>query len=111
MAQPGKVSSEAANGHRPWVILRSFAGWRPRDLGPDTVAGLTLAAIAIPEQMATARLAGLPPRIGFFALIAGAVGFALFGASRRRKSAQWSNPRRPTAGGSRRGGQTRSRRR
>jgi hypothetical protein len=57
MAQRGKVISEAANGHRPWVILQSFAGWRPRDLGADTVAGLTLAAIAIPEQMATARLA------------------------------------------------------
>jgi MFS superfamily sulfate permease-like transporter len=63
--------------------LRSFAGWRPSDFGADAVAGLTLAAIAIPEQMATARLAGLPPRIGFFALLAGAIGFALFGASRR----------------------------
>jgi MFS superfamily sulfate permease-like transporter len=63
------------------LILRSFAGWR--DLGADAIAGLTLAAIAIPEQMATARLAGLPPRIGFFALIAGATGFALLGASRR----------------------------
>jgi MFS superfamily sulfate permease-like transporter len=66
-----------------WFILRSFAGWRPRDFGADALAGLTLAAIAIPEQMATARLAGLPPRIGFFALIAGAIGFALLGASRR----------------------------
>ncbi|HEY1886808.1 MAG TPA: SulP family inorganic anion transporter, partial [Roseiarcus sp.] len=64
-------------------MLGSFAGWRPRDFGADAVAGLTLAAIAIPEQMATARLAGLPPRIGFFALIAGAIGFALLGASRR----------------------------
>jgi MFS superfamily sulfate permease-like transporter len=33
--------------------------------------------------MATARLAGLPPRSGFLALIAGAIGFALLGASRR----------------------------
>jgi MFS superfamily sulfate permease-like transporter len=63
--------------------LRSFAGWRPHDFGADAVAGLTLAAIAIPEQMATARLAGFPPRIGFFALLAGAIGFAIFGASRR----------------------------
>jgi MFS superfamily sulfate permease-like transporter len=63
--------------------LRSFAGWRPADLGADVAAGLTLAAIAIPEQMATARLAGLPPRIGFFALMAGAIGFAFLGASRR----------------------------
>jgi sulfate permease, SulP family len=47
------------------------------------VAGVTLAAVAIPSQMATAHLAGLPPRIGVFALLAGAAGFALFGDSRR----------------------------
>ena len=67
---------------REWPLLRSFAGWRLADAVPDAVAGLTLAAIAIPEQMATARLGGLGPEIGFIALIAGAVGFALFGASR-----------------------------
>jgi MFS superfamily sulfate permease-like transporter len=43
---------------------------------------VTLAAIAIPSQMATARLAGFGPQVGFLALIAGAVGFALFGANR-----------------------------
>ena len=64
-------------------LFPTFAGWRPRDLGPDLLAGLTLAAIAIPEQMATARLAGLAPERGFLALVAGCVGFALFGASRR----------------------------
>jgi MFS superfamily sulfate permease-like transporter len=63
--------------------LKTFAGWRARDLGPDLLAGLTLAAIAIPEQMATARLGGMPPELGFLALAAGGVGFALFGASRR----------------------------
>ena len=68
---------------RPWIILRSFAGWRPGDLGADVVAGLTLAAIAIPSQMATARLANLTPQIGLLALIAAAIGFALFGDSRR----------------------------
>jgi SulP family sulfate permease len=84
VTQPGKETSAApANAQRPWVILRSFAGWRASDFGADAVAGLTLAAIAIPSQMATARLAGLPPRIGFFALLAGAIGFALFGDSRR----------------------------
>jgi len=67
---------------KPWPILRSFAGWRPASLGADALAGLTLAAIAIPEQMATARLGGLAPETGFLALIAGAVGFAIFGASR-----------------------------
>ena len=65
-----------------WPLLASFAGWRPAFAGRDVAAGLTLAAIAIPEQMATARLAGLAPEIGFLALIAGAVGFALLGANR-----------------------------
>jgi sulfate permease, SulP family len=68
---------------RSWPILRSFAGWRPGDLGADVVAGLTLAAIAIPSQMATARLANLTPQIGLLALVAAAIGFALFGDSRR----------------------------
>jgi MFS superfamily sulfate permease-like transporter len=74
--------SSAAAPPKLWPLLRSFAGWRWRDVGPDAIAGLTLAAIAIPEQMATARLAGFPPQIGFIALLAGAVGFAAFGASR-----------------------------
>ena len=71
--------------HRRTTIkgLPTFAGWRPRDFGADALAGLTLAAIAIPEQMATARLGGLPPEMGFLALAGGAIGFALFGASRR----------------------------
>ena len=72
----------AAAPRRPWPLLQSFAGWRLSDLGADAVAGVTLAAIAIPEQMATARLAGFEPQIGFLALFAGAVGFAVFGASR-----------------------------
>jgi SulP family sulfate permease len=82
VTQPGKETSDTHAG-RPWPILRSFAGWRPGDLGADVVAGLTLAAIAIPSQMATARLANLTPQIGLLALIAGAIGFALFGDSRR----------------------------
>ena len=47
------------------------------------IAGLTLAAIAIPSQMATARLANLTPQIGLLALVAAAIGFALFGDSKR----------------------------
>src|SRR5471030_2058801 len=51
-------------------------------LPADLMAGLTLAAIAIPEQLATARLAGVPPEVGLFAFAAGCVGFAIFGANR-----------------------------
>jgi SulP family sulfate permease len=82
VTQQTKPNSTALAG-RPWPLLRSFAGWRPGDLGADVVAGLTLAAIAIPSQMATARLANLTPQVGLLALIAAAIGFALFGDSRR----------------------------
>ena len=67
---------------RPWLPLRALSGWTPKDLNGDLVAGITLAAIAIPEQMATARLGGFAPEIGFFAFVAGSVAFALFGANR-----------------------------
>ena len=53
------------------------------DLSGDLLAGLTLAAVAIPEQMATARLGGFAPEIGFLAFIAGSLGFAIFGNSRQ----------------------------
>ncbi len=46
------------------------------------IAGLTLVAIAIPEQLATARLAGMAPEAGLFAFAAGTIAFAVFGASR-----------------------------
>jgi sulfate permease, SulP family len=65
-----------------WPIFRGFVGWRFADLGPDLAAGLTLAAVAIPEQMATSRLGGFPPVTGFVVFIAGTLGFALFGSSR-----------------------------
>ena len=63
-------------------IFRSLASFRPSDLPADLIAGLTLAAIAIPEQMATARLGGFSPQIGFFAFVAGSLGFAMLGANR-----------------------------
>jgi sulfate permease, SulP family len=65
-----------------WPVLASLKAYRAGALPADLVAGLTLAAIAIPEQMATAKLGGFAPQIGFFAFIAGSVGFALLGANR-----------------------------
>src|SRR3954464_12296442 len=65
-----------------WPLFRSLAAFRPSDLPGDLTAGLTLAAIAIPEQMATARLGGFSPQIGFFAFMAGSLGFAMLGGNR-----------------------------
>src|SRR5882724_2122428 len=77
MAQNAPAKTNTA-----WPIFRSLAAFRASDLPGDLIAGLTLAAIAIPEQMATARLGHFPPQIGFFAFIMGSIGFAMFGANR-----------------------------
>lgn len=71
-----------SGARRAWPVFSSFASYRLPFLTQDVIAGLTLAAIAIPEQMATARLGGFPPLIGFFAFLAGALAFAVFGANR-----------------------------
>lgn len=75
-----RTTSEA--GSRPWPLLRSLQAYRISALPADLIAGLTLAAIAIPEQMATAKLGGFAPQIGFFAFFAGSLGFALLGSNR-----------------------------
>jgi high affinity sulfate transporter 1 len=52
-------------------------------LTADVIAGLTLAAVAVPEQMATARLVGVPAVVGLYAFVAGALMFALLGMDPR----------------------------
>jgi len=81
--EPG--SQPVTSAPRPFGVrlFQSLRGYKGAFLAPDLIAGLTLAAIAIPEQMATARLGALPPQLGFFAFIAAAVAFAAFGASRQ----------------------------
>src|ERR1700737_1382860 len=74
--------AEDTSAKTSWPAFGSLASYRASDLPGDLIAGLTLAAIAIPEQMATARLGGFSPQIGFFAFIAGSLGFAALGSSR-----------------------------
>jgi sulfate permease, SulP family len=66
---------------RDWLFA-SLRDYSPAWLSGDLIAAMTLAAIAIPEQLATARLAGMPPMSGLFAFAAGTFAFAAFGANR-----------------------------
>src|SRR3974390_3676005 len=66
----------------PSWFFASLRGYRIEWLSRDLVAGLMLAAIAIPGQLATARLAGMPPETGLYAFAAGSLTFAAFGANR-----------------------------
>jgi SulP family sulfate permease len=67
-----------------WVpALESLRGYGWDDARADFVAGLTVAAVAVPQAMAYALVAGLPPVYGLYtAIVMTAVG-ALFNASRQ----------------------------
>ena len=52
-------------------------------LRSDLVAGLTLAAYAVPVSVAYASLAGLPPQAGLYCYLVGGVAYAAFGTSRQ----------------------------
>lgn len=81
-----------ASGHAPgaassaWRALLPAGAWLPsyppRWAGTDLLAGVTLAAYAIPVSLAYATLAGLPPVVGIYGYLLGGLGYALFGSSR-----------------------------
>jgi sulfate permease, SulP family len=60
-----------------------LAEYQPAWLLSDIVAGITLAAYAIPVSLAYAGLAGLPPQVGVYGYLLGGLGYALLGSSRQ----------------------------
>ena len=60
-----------------------LANYRIVWLRDDAVAGVTLAAYAIPVSLAYAGLAGLPPQVGVYGYLLGGLGYALLGSSRQ----------------------------
>lgn len=62
--------------------LRWLSAYRAPWLVSDLIAGITLAAYAIPVSLAYAGLAGLPPQVGLYGYLLGGLGYALFGSSR-----------------------------
>jgi high affinity sulfate transporter 1 len=79
-AAAGSAAAALAK-HRGAAIFSSLHGYRRSWATPDVLAALTLLVIAVPEQLATSRLAGMPPITGFYAFVAGTVMFALLGSN------------------------------
>src|SRR4051794_1722307 len=71
---------------RGWRGVFPPARWLPQYrrqwLASGLVAGVTLAAYAVPVALAYAGLAGLPPQVGIYGYLLGGVGYALLGSSR-----------------------------
>jgi SulP family sulfate permease len=56
--------------------------YRRADLPGDLIAGLVLGVMAVPQSMAYALLANLPPQVGLYSAIVPLFFYALFGSSR-----------------------------
>jgi sulfate permease, SulP family len=68
---------------RSWPILAWVPGYQRSWLRLDVIAGLTVCAILVPEGMAYAQLAGMPPETAFYAAPAGLLAYAILGSSRQ----------------------------
>jgi sulfate permease, SulP family len=62
---------------------RWLRAYRVAYLPSDFIAGITLAAYAIPVSLAYAGLAGLPPQVGVYGYLLGGLGYAMLGSSRQ----------------------------
>jgi sulfate permease, SulP family len=82
MEQSTKLKSGLA-WRRYLPPLTWLAHYEPVWLTGDFVAGVTLAAYAIPVALAYATLAGLPPQVGIYGYLLGGLGYALLGSSRQ----------------------------
>lgn len=69
-----------------WARLVPIVGWLPGyrrpDLAADLRAGATVGVLVIPQAMAYAALAGVPPIAGLYAAMVSLVVYAVFGTSR-----------------------------
>jgi SulP family sulfate permease len=79
------MTSTQSSQHRSGSALPFLQGLLPFDkerLGPDIVAGVTLAALGIPEVMGYTKIIGTPVITGLYTLFLPVLVFALFGSSR-----------------------------
>ena len=68
----------------PFYLLkpvRFLQGYRRHNLRPDLISGITVAVILLPQSIAFALIAELPPEMGLYAAIVAAIIGALWGSS------------------------------
>ncbi len=80
---PSSWAAPPPSGLRRYVPA---ADWLPRyqlgDLRYDAIAGATIWGLLVPEMIAYAGLAGLPPQAGLYTLLVTLAAYAIFGTSR-----------------------------
>ena len=80
-----RASGQPAGWRRFVPISFWLASYEKGYLAADLVAALTVWALVIPEAMAYASLAGMPPETGLYAALVAPLAYAIFGTSRRKR--------------------------
>lgn len=66
----------------PWRLPPPWwPAWRRHDLPGDVSAGVVVAVMLVPQSLAYAMLAGLPPHVGLMASLLPLLAYAVFGSS------------------------------
>ncbi|MEM9600115.1 MAG: SulP family inorganic anion transporter, partial [Pseudomonadota bacterium] len=60
-----------------------LSGYNGRQFSNDTVAAIVVTILLVPQSLAYALLAGLPPKVGIYASITPLIAYALLGSSRQ----------------------------
>ena len=83
LSQPGaEPQGVSLNSAVPWSMPPPWVrAWRRTWLGSDLTAGLVVAVMLVPQSLAYAMLAGLPPHVGLMASLLPLLGYAVFGSS------------------------------
>jgi len=84
----GKIALTVSDHGRVWCLcwalvpgLRVGSSYQRKWLAKDVVARIVLTTLLVPQGMAYAELAGLPPITGLYTSIMCLLGYAVFGPS------------------------------
>jgi high affinity sulfate transporter 1 len=80
--QPFRAKAASTSRWRFLPLVASLRGYSASHLRVDLIAGVALAALAVPQAMAYAQTAGLPVVAGLYGLLLPLVAYAALGSSR-----------------------------
>jgi high affinity sulfate transporter 1 len=76
------MSNERKNGNRRLPLFQGILPIKQKNIPLDIIAGITLAALGIPEVMGYTKIAGTPVITGLYTLLLPVLIYAIFGCSR-----------------------------
>src|SRR5215469_3027324 len=77
-----KATKQEGSSRRRFPLFQGILPFDKSRLAPDIIAGITLAALGIPEVMGYTKIIGTPVITGLYTMLLPMLAFAIFGSSR-----------------------------